>query len=65
MASIDHHKLSVRQVKSAKRRAAKKVSVLSIPESYELVVTCRDENDQRQLFVRLAGEGYDCRVLTM
>jgi hypothetical protein len=34
-------------------------------ESFQLVVECRDENDQRGLYERLAGEGYRCRVLTL
>jgi hypothetical protein len=50
---------------STKPRAARKAAALSIPESYELVVTCRDENNQRQLYEYLAAEGYECRVLTM
>jgi hypothetical protein len=48
-----------------KQRERGKSSVPSIPESYELVVTCHDENDQRQLYERLALERYACRVLTM
>ena len=49
----------------AKPRTAGKAKTLSIPESYELVVTSRDEKDQRQLYERLSDEGYDSRVLTM
>lgn len=45
--------------------SANKQEVLTIPESYELVVTCRDERDQRQVYERLTGEGYKCRVLTL
>ena len=37
----------------------------TIPETYELVVACADENDQRRLYERLAAEGYACRVLSL
>jgi hypothetical protein len=38
---------------------------IEVPESYQLLVDCRDEADQRALFERLRGEGYTCRVLTL
>jgi hypothetical protein len=38
---------------------------VQVPESYQLLVDCRDEADQRALFERLSGEGYGCRVLTL
>jgi len=63
-------KTNARAGKPAKAPAVRKPRaprkrVQEIPESYELVVTCRDESDQRQLYERLAGDGYSCRVLTM
>jgi hypothetical protein len=36
-----------------------------IPESWQVVVQCRDEADQREVFERMRGEGYRCRVLTL
>lgn len=33
--------------------------------SFQIIVECRDEADQRGLYERLAGEGYSCRVLTL
>lgn len=36
-----------------------------VAESFQIVVECRDETDQRTLFERLSGEGYRCRVLTL
>jgi hypothetical protein len=36
-----------------------------IPESWQLVVECRGERDQRLLYERLTQEGYACRVLTL
>jgi hypothetical protein len=36
-----------------------------IPESWQVVVECRDEADQRDVFERMRGEGRRCRVLTL
>jgi len=36
-----------------------------IPESWQVVVECRDEVNQREIFERMRGEGYRCRVLTL
>jgi len=36
-----------------------------IPESWQVVVECRDEADQREIFERMRGEDYRCRVLTL
>jgi hypothetical protein len=38
---------------------------VAIPESWQVVVECRDEADQREIFERMRGEGYRCRVLTL
>ena len=35
------------------------------PELFQVVIECRDEAQQRELFERLRGEGYKCRVLTL
>jgi hypothetical protein len=34
------------------------------PEKFEIVVECRDEGHQREVYDRLTGEGLKCRVLT-
>jgi ParB-like chromosome segregation protein Spo0J len=34
------------------------------PSSFEVVVGCKDEAEQRELFERLSTEGWRCRVLT-
>ena len=34
------------------------------PSSFEVVVGCKDESEQRALFERLSKEGWTCRVLT-
>jgi hypothetical protein len=38
---------------------------VAIPESWQVVVECRDEADQREIFERMRGEGYRCRILTL
>ena len=39
--------------------------VVTIPESYQVVVECRDESDQQTVFEHMRAEGYRCRVLTL
>jgi hypothetical protein len=34
------------------------------PERFEILVECRDEDHQREVYDWLAGEGLKCRVLT-
>ena len=36
-----------------------------VPESYQVVVECVDENDQKSVFERMRAEGYRCRVFTL
>jgi hypothetical protein len=36
-----------------------------IPESFQVVIECGSETEQEQLFERMRGEGYKCRVLTL
>jgi hypothetical protein len=38
---------------------------VNVPESYQVVVECRDEADQRAVFERMRADGYRCRVLTL
>ncbi len=38
---------------------------IEIPECYQVVVECRDEEDQRQVYEQMAGSGYACRLLTL
>ena len=37
----------------------------TIPETYELIVECKDEADQKQIFDKLTSEGYKLRILTL
>jgi ParB-like chromosome segregation protein Spo0J len=36
-----------------------------IGESFEVVAECRDEGQQKELYERLTGEGYSCRLFTL
>lgn len=38
---------------------------LEIAPEYQLLVTCRDEAQQQELFKQLTRQGYSCRVLTL
>ncbi len=38
---------------------------IKVPESYQVVVECRDESDQQSVFERMRADGYRCRVLTL
>jgi ParB-like chromosome segregation protein Spo0J len=38
---------------------------VTIADHFEVVVTCRDEEHQRELFDRLTGDGENCRLLTL
>lgn len=38
---------------------------IHIPECYQVIVECRDEQDQQSVFERMREEGYRCRVLTL
>ena len=38
---------------------------VQITQSFQVVVHCDDEDDQRELFERMRAEGYSCRVLTL
>jgi len=42
-----------------------KESSLTIPETYEIIVECKDEANQKQIFNKLKGEGYKLRILTL
>ena len=34
----------------------------TIAESFQVVIECRDESEQQELFERMTGEGFKCRV---
>lgn len=41
------------------------VSEVEIPESYQVVIECKDEAEQRVLYERFTAEGLACRLLTL
>lgn len=36
-----------------------------VPEAWQVVVECENEDQQRELYERLAGEGFDCRIVNL
>jgi hypothetical protein len=38
---------------------------IPIPECYRVIVECDDEQQQQDVYERLAAEGYDCRLLVV
>ena len=38
---------------------------VSIPATYEIIVECKDESDQKRIFDALKTEGYKLRILTL
>jgi hypothetical protein len=44
---------------------ADKEQSLTIPETYEIIVECKDEAHQKQVFDKLKEEGYKLRILTL
>jgi ParB-like chromosome segregation protein Spo0J len=37
----------------------------TVPETYEIIVECKDEADQKRIFEKLKLEGYKLRILTL
>ncbi len=35
---------------------------VEVPEVFQVVVACRDEQQQREVYERLSGEGFSCRL---
>jgi hypothetical protein len=61
LADIDD---AAREANEALDETAERPEV-EIPESFEFVIECASEDEQRELYERLRGEGYKCRVLTL
>jgi hypothetical protein len=38
---------------------------VSIPATYEIIVECKDETDQKRIFDKLKLEGFKLRILTL
>jgi hypothetical protein len=37
----------------------------ALKEAFEVVIECRDEQEQKQMFERLSSEGFSCRLFTL
>jgi ParB-like chromosome segregation protein Spo0J len=37
----------------------------AFPEAFQVVIECRDESQQQEVFERMTGEGYSCKLLTL
>ena len=48
-----------------KRRGEAKFKPNEPPEVFQVVIECRDEGQQRELFERLRGEGLKVRLLVL
>ncbi|MBN1395694.1 MAG: ParB N-terminal domain-containing protein [Pirellulales bacterium] len=40
-------------------------SEIEVPDAYQVVVECRDEDQQREVYDRMTAEGFECRLLTL
>ncbi len=38
---------------------------VAIPEAFQVVIECRDENEQQAVYERLSAEGYACKLLML
>jgi hypothetical protein len=38
---------------------------VTVPECYQVVVECDDEDDQRSVYEQMRAGGYRCRVVTL
>jgi hypothetical protein len=38
---------------------------VTIPATYEIIVECKDESNQKSIFEKLKSEGYKLRILTL
>jgi ParB-like chromosome segregation protein Spo0J len=36
-----------------------------LKETFEVIISCKDEKNQEQIYNKLIAEGYECRVLTL
>ena len=41
------------------------VPEVEIPEVYQILVTCQDENEQREVFEQLTAAGRNCRIVNL
>jgi hypothetical protein len=41
------------------------VPEVSVPEVYQILVSCRDEEEQREVFEQLSADGRSCRIVNL
>ena len=41
------------------------IDEVPVPEAYQVVVECRDEDEQQVVYERMTDEGYTCKLLTL
>jgi ParB-like chromosome segregation protein Spo0J len=46
-------------------KASEPAAASSVGETFEVVVECEGESQQKELYERLTGEGYSCRLFTL
>ena len=56
---------SLRGDEAASAAAEETTHEPALAESYQVIIECRDENDQREVYERMTAEGYSCRVTVM
>jgi hypothetical protein len=49
----------------AEAEAAAAPAEVNVPECFQVVVECADEDQQQAVYSRLSGEGFKCRLLTL
>jgi hypothetical protein len=77
LATVEIRNGAVREMidEVARNQAGRRADVELIPplprpeatirESFQVIVECRDEEDQQGVYERMRAEGYRCRVLTL
>lgn len=74
LATIESENTAIHQVISQLAHSEQSLNVDTAPdntkpttpiEAYQVLVECRDETEQRDVFERLTSEGFRCRALTL
>jgi hypothetical protein len=55
----------LRREPAKRKTSATKPPARAVPEIYEVIIQCRHEREQRAVYERMRGEGFQCRVLTL
>jgi hypothetical protein len=63
MAAMRNRRRTTKPSRKSRPRTARAEPKLR--ESWQVVVQCRDEDQQREIYERMTDEGFKCRVLVM